>query len=154
MLTTSPPGGKNFHVVHSSADVENAVLQTLRSAFEYQGAPGWPRSDAFSQHYRPKMFCPLEAICFFLGVERRRFQGQAPGTSCGDQGRQPHEVRQLYGTRHVSSFFGTRLVCFDLTVPSNKPAFDKILGYIGKAKAAGGQILIGGTGEYFFLWYV
>lgn len=32
------PGGKNFHVVHSSADVENAVFQSVRSAFEYQGA--------------------------------------------------------------------------------------------------------------------
>ena len=41
------------------------------------------------------------------------------------------------------------LLYFGLTIPSNKPAFDKILGYIGKAKAAGGQILIGGTGEYF-----
>ena len=39
-LTASPPGGKNFHVVHSSADVENAVLQSVRSAFEYQGALG------------------------------------------------------------------------------------------------------------------
>lgn len=38
ILTTFPLGGKNFHVVHSSADVENAVFQTLRSAFEYQGA--------------------------------------------------------------------------------------------------------------------
>lgn len=30
-------GGKNFHVVHRSADVRNAVLQTVRGAFEYQG---------------------------------------------------------------------------------------------------------------------
>lgn len=30
-------GGKNFHLVHPSADVENAVLQTIRGAFEYQG---------------------------------------------------------------------------------------------------------------------
>jgi 1-pyrroline-5-carboxylate dehydrogenase len=30
-------GGKNFHVVHKSAEVRNAVLQTARSAFEYQG---------------------------------------------------------------------------------------------------------------------
>jgi acyl-CoA reductase-like NAD-dependent aldehyde dehydrogenase len=37
-LINFPPGGKNFHVVHSSADVENAVFQSVRSAFEYQGA--------------------------------------------------------------------------------------------------------------------
>ncbi|KAF3917105.1 Omega-crystallin [Dactylellina cionopaga] len=30
-------GGKNFHVVHSSADVKNAVKHTVRGAFEYSG---------------------------------------------------------------------------------------------------------------------
>ncbi|RVX66828.1 hypothetical protein B0A52_09558 [Exophiala mesophila] len=30
-------GGKNFHVVHSSADIRNAALNTIRAAFEYQG---------------------------------------------------------------------------------------------------------------------
>ena len=54
----------------------------------------------------------------------------------------------------MSSFLGMTVAHFNLTFPSNKPAFDKILGYIGKAKAAGGQILIGGTGEYFPLGYM
>lgn len=30
-------GGKNFHVVHGSADVKSAAYNTLRAAFEYQG---------------------------------------------------------------------------------------------------------------------
>ena len=30
-------GGKNFHVVHKSAEIRNAVIQSVRSAFEYQG---------------------------------------------------------------------------------------------------------------------
>lgn len=30
-------GGKNFHLIHHSADVRNAVVQTVRGAFEYQG---------------------------------------------------------------------------------------------------------------------
>lgn len=30
-------GGKNFHLVHSSADIESAVINTVRGAFEYQG---------------------------------------------------------------------------------------------------------------------
>ena len=30
-------GGKNFHVIHKSAEIRNAVLQSVRSAFEYQG---------------------------------------------------------------------------------------------------------------------
>lgn len=38
---------------------------------------------------------------------------------------------------------------FDQIFPSNKTAFDKILGYIEKAKAAGGQVLIGGAGQHF-----
>ncbi len=30
-------GGKNFHLVHPSAEIKNAVMQTVRGAFEYQG---------------------------------------------------------------------------------------------------------------------
>ena len=30
-------GGKNFHLVHSSADVDSAVINTVRAAFEYSG---------------------------------------------------------------------------------------------------------------------
>jgi len=30
-------GGKNFHLIDKSADVRNAVVQTVRGAFEYQG---------------------------------------------------------------------------------------------------------------------
>ncbi|ETO34045.1 hypothetical protein RFI_03046 [Reticulomyxa filosa] len=30
-------GGKNFHMVHASADVDNVVNSTIRGAFEYQG---------------------------------------------------------------------------------------------------------------------
>ena len=30
-------GGKNFHLVHPSAEPRNAVMQTVRGAFEYQG---------------------------------------------------------------------------------------------------------------------
>jgi 1-pyrroline-5-carboxylate dehydrogenase len=30
-------GGKNWHVIHKSAEVRNAALQSVRAAFEYQG---------------------------------------------------------------------------------------------------------------------
>lgn len=30
-------GGKNFHVIHKSADVRNAAVQTVRGAYEFQG---------------------------------------------------------------------------------------------------------------------
>ncbi|KAF8827296.1 hypothetical protein HHX47_DHR5000540 [Lentinula edodes] len=60
-------GGKNFHVVHKSAEIRNAAIQSIRGAFEYQG--------------------------------------------------------------------------------SGRPAYDKITAYIQKAKDAGAEILIGGTGD-------
>lgn len=31
-------GGKNFHLIHKSAEMRNAVLQSVRAGFEYQGA--------------------------------------------------------------------------------------------------------------------
>lgn len=43
-------GGKNYHVVHNSANVENVVLNTVRGAFEYQGQ----KCSATSRGYFPK----------------------------------------------------------------------------------------------------
>ena len=42
-------GGKNFHLIHPSADVRNAALQTIRGAFEYQGQ----KCSACSRAYIP-----------------------------------------------------------------------------------------------------
>lgn len=43
-------GGKNFHLVHRSADVENAAINTVRGAFEYQGQ----KCSATSRAYFPR----------------------------------------------------------------------------------------------------
>jgi 1-pyrroline-5-carboxylate dehydrogenase len=43
-------GGKNFHIVHRSADVRNAAINTVRGAFEYQGQ----KCSATSRAYFPK----------------------------------------------------------------------------------------------------
>nr|POE74769.1 delta-1-pyrroline-5-carboxylate dehydrogenase, mitochondrial [Quercus suber] len=43
-------GGKNYHLIHHSADVENAVINTVRGAFEYQGQ----KCSATSRAYVPK----------------------------------------------------------------------------------------------------
>ena len=43
-------GGKNFHLVHNSALVENVVIGTVRGAFEYQGQ----KCSATSRGYFPK----------------------------------------------------------------------------------------------------
>lgn len=42
-------GGKNFHLVHRSADVENVVVNTVRGAFEYSGQ----KCSATSRAYIP-----------------------------------------------------------------------------------------------------
>lgn len=43
-------GGKNFHLIHKSADIESSVHQTIRAAFEYQGQ----KCSALSRLYVPK----------------------------------------------------------------------------------------------------
>ena len=47
-------GGKNFHLVHASADLDNAVVQTVRGAFEYQGQ----KCSATSRAYVPASLWP------------------------------------------------------------------------------------------------
>ncbi|KAF1951504.1 delta 1-pyrroline-5-carboxylate dehydrogenase-like protein [Byssothecium circinans] len=47
-------GGKNFHVIHPSADISNAAIQTVRGAFEYQGQ----KCSACSRLYAPKSTWP------------------------------------------------------------------------------------------------
>lgn len=47
-------GGKNFHFVHKSADVESVVKGTIRSAFEYGGQ----KCSACSRMYVPDGMWP------------------------------------------------------------------------------------------------
>merc|ERR1711962_358637 len=47
-------GGKNYHFVHTSADVESVVNGTVRSAFEYQGQ----KCSACSRMYVPESLWP------------------------------------------------------------------------------------------------
>lgn len=47
-------GGKNYHFVHPSADVESVVTSTTRSAFEYQGQ----KCSACSRMYVPESLWP------------------------------------------------------------------------------------------------
>lgn len=42
-------GGKNFHLIHPSADIDNAAVNTIRGAFEYQGQ----KCSACSRAYVP-----------------------------------------------------------------------------------------------------
>lgn len=47
-------GGKNFHFIHPSADVESVVAGTIRSAFEYQGQ----KCSACSRIFIPESLWP------------------------------------------------------------------------------------------------
>ncbi|KAI9804341.1 MAG: 1-pyrroline-5-carboxylate dehydrogenase [Piccolia ochrophora] len=47
-------GGKNFHLVHSSADPHNAAINTVRGAFEFQGQ----KCSATSRAYIPSSLWP------------------------------------------------------------------------------------------------
>ncbi|EWZ02738.1 1-pyrroline-5-carboxylate dehydrogenase [Fusarium oxysporum NRRL 32931] len=47
-------GGKNFHLIHNSADIRNAVVNTVRGAFEYQGQ----KCSATSRLYVPESIWP------------------------------------------------------------------------------------------------
>jgi 1-pyrroline-5-carboxylate dehydrogenase len=47
-------GGKNFHLIHNSADITNAATQTVRGAFEYQGQ----KCSACSRAYVPRSIWP------------------------------------------------------------------------------------------------
>lgn len=72
-------GGKNFHLVHKSAEVRNAVLQTVRAGFEYQGTT-WRfyvfllRVDVNS---RAEMFSSLSPLRIFFALGKR-FQKSTP----------------------------------------------------------------------------
>ncbi|EFY88688.1 delta 1-pyrroline-5-carboxylate dehydrogenase [Metarhizium acridum CQMa 102] len=47
-------GGKNFHLIHPSAEIDNAVIHTIRGAFEFQGQ----KCSATSRLYVPKSLWP------------------------------------------------------------------------------------------------
>jgi 1-pyrroline-5-carboxylate dehydrogenase len=66
-------GGKNFHVVHESAEVKNAVLQSIRGAFEYQGlfVPRCTWKWRLSLVFRSEMLCFVAFIRVLLVVEVR-----------------------------------------------------------------------------------
>ena len=47
-------GGKNYHLIHRSADTHNAVINTIRGTFEYQGQ----KCSATSRAYIPSSLWP------------------------------------------------------------------------------------------------
>jgi len=106
-------GGKNFHVVHQSAEIQNAVLQSVRGGFEYQGQ----KCSALSRIY--------VSSSAWNGGFKERFLGEIAKIKVG----RPQDF---------SNFMGPVI---------GRPAYDRIISKIKEAKDAGGEILIGGTGD-------
>lgn len=106
-------GGKNFHLIHRSAEIRNAVLQSVRGAFEYQGQ----KCSALSRLY--------VSSSIWEGGFKNQFLSEIAAIKVGP----PQDFRNFMGP------------------VIGHHAFDKILNYIQKAKDAGGEILIGGTGD-------
>ncbi|KAG6811934.1 hypothetical protein H0H92_005163 [Tricholoma furcatifolium] len=106
-------GGKNFHIIHKSAEIKNAVNQTIRGAFEYQGQ----KCSALSRLY------------VSTSVWNAGFKDQLLSEIAKIKVGSPTDF---------TNFMGPVI---------GRPAYEKITGYIQKAKEAGGEILIGGTGD-------
>ncbi|KIK98302.1 hypothetical protein PAXRUDRAFT_31261 [Paxillus rubicundulus Ve08.2h10] len=106
-------GGKNFHIIHKSAEIRNAVLQTIRAGFEYQGQ----KCSALSRLY--------VSSSIWTGGFKSQLLAEIAKIQVG-------------AVQDFNHFMGPVI---------GRPAYDKIIGYIEKAKAAGGEVLIGGTGD-------
>jgi 1-pyrroline-5-carboxylate dehydrogenase len=113
-------GGKNFHVVHKSAEIRNAAIQSIRGAFEYQGQ----KCSALSRLY--------VSSSVWTGGFKDQLLSEVAKIKVGS----PLEW---------GNFIGPVI---------GRPAFDKIMSYIQKAKDAGAEILIGGTGDDSKGYYV
>nr|AFF60485.1 pyrroline-5-carboxylate dehydrogenase [Taiwanofungus camphoratus] len=113
-------GGKNFHLIHPSADIRNAVLQSIRGAFEYQGQ----KCSALSRLY--------VASSIWRAGFREQLLAEVAKLKVGPP-------------QDFANFIGPVI---------GRPAFEKITGYIKKAKEAGGEILAGGSADDSVGYYV
>ena len=109
-------GGKNYHLIHNSADLHNAVINTIRGAFEYQGQ----KCSAASRAYMPssqwptlkdglvegtkalKVGSPMDSFSNFVGpvIHQRSFEKLAQVI---DDARSDKELELLVGGTYDDS---------------------------------------------------
>ncbi|KAH7098796.1 delta-1-pyrroline-5-carboxylate dehydrogenase [Auriculariales sp. MPI-PUGE-AT-0066] len=106
-------GGKNWHVVHPTADLTNAVHQTVRGTFEYQGQ----KCSATSRLYVP--------ASLWSGGFKEALLAETAKIKVGD-------------VTKFDNFLGPVI---------GKPAFDRIVDAIKRAKEQGAEVLVGGTAD-------
>ena len=116
-------GGKNFHLVHGSADVRNAVMQTVRAAFEFQGQ----KCSACSRCYVASSIWPA----FKNGMVKA-----TKALSIGDP-TETDESKYSKGSKGLCSFVGPVI---------HRGSFDKLSGVIDAAKSDPElELLVGGS---------
>lgn len=109
-------GGKNYHLIHRSADPYNAVVNTIRGAFEYQGqkcsaasrayvpASLWAtiKANLISETNTLKVGSPLESFSNFVGpvIHRRSFEKLSKVI---DDAKSDTELELLVGGRYDGS---------------------------------------------------
>eukprot|EP00051_Salpingoeca_urceolata_P020468 m.307402 g.307402 ORF g.307402 m.307402 type:complete len:588 (+) comp19628_c1_seq10:1392-3155(+) len=105
-------GGKNWHVIHQSAALDNAVYATVRSAFEYQGQ----KCSACSRVYVPESLWPefRDRLCAIT------------------------EELTVGPTDDLNNFMGAVI---------DRPAYDRIKGFIDRAKTRSDTVTLLAGGE-------
>jgi 1-pyrroline-5-carboxylate dehydrogenase len=151
-------GGKNFHIVHKSAEVRNAVIQSVRAAFEYQGIDFPSLSLLYGRLMKTGRVGQKCSALSRLYVSQSVWEG-----GFKDQFLEEVAKIKVGPPQDWSNFMGpVMFVILSVSlnsqsrtnqsqINSGRPAYDKIMGYIQKAKEAGGEILIGGTGLSSYL---
>lgn len=127
-------GGKNFHLIHPTADARETVLQSIRSGFEYSGQ----KCSALGRIYVPQSMWDA---------------------GWGDIMKEEVNRIKVGPCEDFTNFFGPVMcvACPPLAasslveaeplvaLKSNEASLKKITSLIEKAKAEGGEIMVGGT---------
>jgi len=125
-------GGKNFHLVTESANIENAVMNTVRGAFEYQGQKCSATSRAYVhksvwEEFRNKLVKETEKLEMGPPTEFGNFigplihQGAFDRVSKAiDQAKKDSGVELLTGGQHdASKGYFVRPTIFQVTDPAH-----------------------------------
>jgi len=94
---------------------------------------------------RPEVLSTFKTLRSFVSMAP--IQADAFGGDRENQGWALGEVGKLYGSSNVSPRPWSLFHSIQLITYSGKPAFEKITGYIAKAKQEGGEILFGGNAD-------
>mgnify|MGYP003874672567 CR=1 FL=1 len=132
-------GGKNFQLVHPSADVRAAVIGAIRGAFEYQGQ----KCSALSRLYVPQTMWDGEFKETLLAEVKKITQGSVAEFEhfMGPVMCVPSLVIMRCREQRADP---PRWLC---PTHSSQASYDKCLSYVEKAKQAGGEVLAGGSGD-------